>query len=439
MEQLKLAAQELSPELQEYIGNVKYVAYVFIAFAIVCFALHIKRRNDIKKLNGSTIKVSKDFVLKRADTILDILGLCIALAFVLIITSVMVMAFKTGQVDEESKNGLMIFSVVFFGIFYVVIFYGLINKIRIRTALSRGEFYIFDDEVGDKDVRHANNRSYYYLYLKKYYMLYKKRIHVSMETYRNTNVNDKCYVVYIPKTKDSYVFNQKYYSLDYDVQSKIIDVNELSNYDSKVKKKYVDLDNKYPGINNSVSEGEVLKDISKYYTNGLALFSIVGAVLVVVGMAFIIKFQILPGICLGGFGFLCIFAVMSNFKKAKEAKNNFLNGTYYIVPAVVVKDVSEMHLKDADKRKYLLTNKFGKMIVLPIEKFGNITTGSPLLLMFAHNDSENLLYALNPAYTYSFDIESKINPSFLGDVDYSNVNIDNMTPMDAINNFKKNL
>ena len=110
-----------------------------------------------------------------------------------------------------------------------------------------------------------------------------------------------------------------------------------------------------------------------------------------------------------------------------------------IVPAVVVKDVSEMHLKDADKRKYLLTNKFGKMIVLPIEKFGNITTGSPLLLMFAHNDPDNLLYALNPAYTYSFDIQSKINPSFLGDVDYSNVNIDNMTPMDAINNFKKNL
>lgn len=439
MKELILAAQELSPELQEYLGNIKYVAYAFFAFAIIYIALHIKRKNDIKKLHGSTIKISKNFILKSADTILDIIGLCIALAFVAIISSVFVVAFKTGQVDEESKTGLMIFAIVFFGIFYVVIFAGIINKLRIRMALSRGEFYVFDDEVGDKDVRHSNNRSYYYLYLKKYFTIYKKRIHVSMETYRNTEINDKCFVVYIPKTKDCYVFNKKYYSLDYDVQSKIIDVNDLSNYDSKVKKKYADLDNKYPGINNTLSAGDVLKDISKYYTNGLALFSIVGAVLVVVGMAFLIKFQILPGICLGGFGFLCIFAVLSNFKKANEAKRNFLNGTYYIVPAVVVKDVSEMHLKDADKRKYLLTNKFGKMIVLPIEKFGNITTSSPLLLMFAHNDSEHLLYALNPAYTYSFDFQSKINPSFLGDVDYSNINLDNINPTDALNNWKKNM
>lgn len=437
MKELLLAAKELSPELQEYISNVKYVAYVFIAFAIVGIAMYYKRKNDIKNLNGSTIKISKDFVVKRADTIFDIFGLCIALAFIVIISSVFVMAFKTGQIEEESKMGLTIFMVVFFGIFYLAIFIGIIGKIRTRMALTRGEFCIFEDEVGDKDVRHANNRSYYYLYLKKYYMLTKKRIKVSMQTYRNTNVNDKCYVVYIPKTKDRYVFNQKHFSLDYDVQNKVIDVNDISNYDSKVKKTYKDLQNNIPNINNTMSAEDVLKDISKYYTSGVALFCVIGAILLVVGMAFLFKFQILPGICLGGFGFLCIFAASTNIKKASEAKKNFINGTYYIVPAVVFRDVSEMHLKDADKRKYLLTDKFSKMIVLPIDKFSNITTGSPLLLMFAHNNPNEILYALNTAYTYSFDIESKMNPHFLGDVDYSNVDIDNMTPMDALNNLKR--
>ena len=103
MKELLLAAKELSPELQEYLGNVKYVAYAFIAFVLVGIAMYYKRKNDIKKLNGSTIKISKDFIIKNADTIFDIFGLCIALAFITIIASVFVMAFKTGQIEEESK------------------------------------------------------------------------------------------------------------------------------------------------------------------------------------------------------------------------------------------------------------------------------------------------------------------------------------------------
>ena len=437
MKELLLAAKELNPELQEYLGTLKYVAAAFIIFAIIGIALYFKRKNEIDNLNGRTLKLSKAYILKCADTIFDIAGLLIAFSFITIMVSVFVMAFKTGQIEEESKMGLTIFMVVFFGIFYLAIFIGIIGKIRTRMALTRGEYYIFVDEVGDKDIRHTNNRSYYYLYLKKYYLLTKRRVKVSLQTYRNTNVNDKCYVVYVPKTKDRYVFNQKYYSLDYDVQNKLIDVNQLSNFDAKVKKTYNDLHNNIPNINNVMSSGDVLKDIKKYHNDGLGIFSIVGVFLLVVGILLLRDFQIIPAICLLAFAALICYAVLNKYKKASEAKKNFINGTYYIVPAVVFKDVTEMHIKDADKRKYLLTDKFSKMIVLPIEKFGNITTGSPLLLMFAHDNPEEILYALNPANTYNFDIESKINTGFLGDVDYSNVDIDNMTPMDALNNLKK--
>ena len=437
MKELLLAANELNPELQEYLGTLKYVAAAFVIFAIIGIALYYKRKNEIDNLNGRTLKLSKAFILKSADTIFDIAGLLIAFSFITIMGSVFVMAFKTGQIEEKSKMGLTIFMVVFFGIFYLFILIGIIGKIRTRMALTRGEYYIFVDEVGDKDIRHANNRSYYYLYLKKYYLLTKKRVKVSLQTYSNTNVNDKCYVVYVPKTKNRYVFNQKYFSLDYDVQNKLIDVNQLSNYDAKVKKTYNDLHNNIPSINNVMSSGDVLKDIKKYHNEGLGIFSIVGVVLLVVGILLLRDFQIIPAFCLLAFAALICYAVLNKHKKASEAKKNFINGTYYIVPAVVFKDVTEMHIKDADKRKYLLTDKFSKMIVLPIEKFGNITTGSPLLLMFAHDNPEELLYALNPANTYNFDIESKINTGFLGDVDYSNVDIDNMTPMDALNNLKK--
>lgn len=402
------------------IFNIVFLVFPIMFFSMFGYAIYAAVKNNRKYQNGFHTVLTKKILL---DTFNEKITYFILAFFTIVIAGVcacMITVFKGAtNVKGNNVNTYIVISVPAFilFIFGIVIIIILKNSFVTKNAIRDNNFIIYVDVLGDKD-QHTSSDSdgtsttTYYFYFQYLFKNFRKKITVSGEEYRNANVGDEFYVVFMKPTKKIKVFKKSTYDLDYDIRSTLVD---NPNLDEFYKKKVSDKNYTSDSYNIPIDERALYEKFKKSrHTNALiGLF---------IGLAVLIPFLVMAVILKSIMGVLCslIFIVVicivlySNIKLNITAKNMIYSGQYRILSKIITEDVSDMHLKDSDRFLFFKVEGLPYEIKCPVDDFGRLNIGDEVYLFYLNTNSINNtatpFAVINPnKYHLAHNIMNKLN------------------------------
>ena len=401
---------------------IDYISFVvpLIFFAIIVLTI-VATRKEFKRLDDQTRRTltKKDIMDSFNDTVIFFV-----FGFVVLILSAISIGFiislKSGELDVAGGINLIAYipAIVLVGVligFCYFVSRSYVNK----NAIKNNDFIIYVDVLGDKEEvttsdSDGGSSTSYYFYFQYLFKNFRRKITVSSAEYRHAIVGDEYYVVFVKPTKKISVFKKSMYDLDYDIRSTFDETPNLETYMERKSssKKYNDTNYNVP-----VDENGLYERFKKTYSSAnLGIFAAVMSVFFIVGMAFIIQGVYPIGIFLVVFVGCAAFALFTLNNKNMIAKKAIYEGKYNIRPSIITEDLSDLHLKDADKYVFFKVEGDDNVLKCPFSDFGRLNVGDEVYLFYFYPDikipdaTQKPFAVINPnKYHLANNIQSKLS------------------------------
>ena len=388
--------------------NMVFTIFPFLFFAMIGYAIYTTIKDNRKFQKGFHATLTKKDLL---DSFNDKI-IYFVLAIITIIVSGIFVVFITAFNASDNSNEHMVNSYAFIGIPTLILFILLIvfafvlkNSFVTKNAINNNDFIIFVDVLGDKDEHTSSDSdgtstTTYYFYFQYLFKNFKKKITISGEEYRNANIGDEYYIVFIKPTKKIKVFKKSMYDLDYDIRSTFA---ENPNLDDYMNKKYSNRNYTSDASYNIPVDEKTLYERFKKSRNTNMLFGLIIALAVLIPfsiMAVLVN-SIMGVLICSVFIVVIVIVLYSNLKLNMMAKKMIYSGDYRIEPRIITEDVSDFHLKDSDKYIFFKVEGVPHEIKCPLNDFGRLNIGDEVYLFYLNTNSIN-----NPATPFAV-----INPN----------------------------
>lgn len=365
--------------------------------------------------NQVNVPLTKKMVKKRtADNIASLVLFVVFAAFAAT-SIIMLFIVNSESIQADDFQVYNVLKFAFAGvaiILFMALLFSVKSSIRTRKALNNNEFVVYVDVLGDKDEEtstdsEGHSSTYYYFYFNHFFRNFKKRVSASYTEYKDAQIGDEFFIVYVIPTKKVVAFKVGKYQLDYDLRSKLTDTANMDNY-------FQDDDTNYVG-SNTIDEKALLERFeASYQTGGNAIIGAVLAIVFIIFAGFIVSHHFVVA------GFMALFFVVffvslkENIKKNNKAKQAIAEGKYSIVSTIITEDVTEKHIKNADLFLFFKVKDSDQEIICPYNDFRQANAGDEIYLFYFHQgvfiDTSKPFAVLNPnKHHLTSSIQSKLS------------------------------